>query len=611
MKSEQKRNGIGITRAGREKMLLHSLLCMVKAIEINQKWMKASVLGCLWASSEIVLGSFLHNLRIPFSGSILTGIGIIILVSVSYLWKEKGLFWRSGLVCSLMKSISPSAFIFGPMIAIFMEGFLLEAAVWIAGRNAFAYILGGMLAMSWTLFQKIANLVIIYGFHIVELYENLVMYAGNQLHIISENIWAPVGILWMLYLAGGILSAIAGILTGKKALRFPSFPEDMDSGIAREIQSRKAGEQFRYSLTWLGFDLAGMIITLFLMNYTGWKWWTFSGLMVLTIWGFRYHKAMRPLKKPRFWIFFFLITMLTSFLFTRLSGNKGSLGNGILTGIQMNFRAAVMVVGFSALGTELMNPSIGRFFRKTAFRQLHLALEVAFETLPFVIARLSGLKHIFRRPVSVLHQLISQADYWLQKLTLKNIPKQMVTILTGQIGQGKSGMLEALVKVLQGKGYRIGGIVSPCRMEEGLRTGYDLVDVATGERTFLSGVEGDEGMVHVGRFYFSTEGIAFGKKALSVETVCGSDFIVVDEIGPWELENQGWAPCITGILLKTEIPMIWSVRESIVDKVIENWELTHYRVFHVSESGLDEITDFICKLLSDLKSNGNLPEKPA
>jgi nucleoside-triphosphatase THEP1 len=572
---------------------------MTKTIHINQKWLKASVLGCLWASSEIVLGSFLHNLRIPFSGSILTGIGIIILVSVSYLWKEKGLFWRSGLVCSLMKSVSPSAFIFGPMIAIFMEGLLLEAAVRISGRNVFAYILGGMLAMSWTLFQKIANLVIIYGFHIVELYENLALYASDQLHILSDNIWAPVGFLWMLYLAGGIFSAIAGILTGKKALRFPTVPEDMDSGIAREIQSRKADEHFRYSLTWLGFNIAGMIITLFMMNYTDWKWWTFSGLVVLTTWGFRYHKAMRPLKKPRFWIFFILITMLTSFLFTELSGNKGSLINGILTGIQMNFRAAVMVVGFSAIGTELLNPSIGRFFSKTAFRQLHLALEVAFETLPFVIARLSGLKHIFRRPVSVLHQLISHADYWLQKLTLKNIPKQPVTILTGKIGQGKSGMLEALVKVLQEKGYRIGGIVSPCRMEEGHRTGYDLVDVATGKRTFLSGVEEDEGMIHVGRFYFSTEGIAFGKKALSLENVSSSDFIVVDEIGPWELENQGWAPSITTIFLKTDIPMIWCVRESIVDRVIESWELTQYRVFHVADSDLSDITSTVSGHLSD------------
>jgi len=29
-------------------------------------WLKAAMLGSLWASVEIILGSFLHNLHIPF-----------------------------------------------------------------------------------------------------------------------------------------------------------------------------------------------------------------------------------------------------------------------------------------------------------------------------------------------------------------------------------------------------------------------------------------------------------------------------------------------------------------------------------------------------------------
>ena len=62
--------------------------------QISEKWIKASIVGTIWAASEIVLGSFLHNLKIPFSSNVLTGIGIIILISVSYIWTEKGLFWH-------------------------------------------------------------------------------------------------------------------------------------------------------------------------------------------------------------------------------------------------------------------------------------------------------------------------------------------------------------------------------------------------------------------------------------------------------------------------------------------------------------------------------------
>ncbi|MDZ7742053.1 MAG: hypothetical protein U5Q03_09950 [Bacteroidota bacterium] len=43
-------------------------------------WLKAAIVGGLWASIEIILGSFLHNLRIPFAGSTLTFIGIALLV---------------------------------------------------------------------------------------------------------------------------------------------------------------------------------------------------------------------------------------------------------------------------------------------------------------------------------------------------------------------------------------------------------------------------------------------------------------------------------------------------------------------------------------------------
>src|SRR3989339_120514 len=125
---------------------------------ISEKWIKASIMGTIWAASEIVLGSFLHNLKIPFSGNILTGIGIIILISISYIWTEKGLIWRAGLICAIMKTMSPSAVIFGPMIAIFSEAVLLELSLRLFGKTWFGFIIGAMLAMSWNLAQKIINL---------------------------------------------------------------------------------------------------------------------------------------------------------------------------------------------------------------------------------------------------------------------------------------------------------------------------------------------------------------------------------------------------------------------------------------------------------------------
>ena len=43
---------------------------------LNPIWLKAAVVGSIWASIEIILGSFLHNLKIPLSGTILSFIAM-------------------------------------------------------------------------------------------------------------------------------------------------------------------------------------------------------------------------------------------------------------------------------------------------------------------------------------------------------------------------------------------------------------------------------------------------------------------------------------------------------------------------------------------------------
>jgi hypothetical protein len=39
--------------------------------------------------------------------------------------------------------------------------------------------------------------------------------------------------------------------------------------------------------------------------------------------------------------------------------------------------------------------------------------------------------------------------------------------------------------------------------------------------------------------------------------------------------------------------MIWTVRISIVDKVIENWNLNNYKIFNVTECKSSEIIKYI------------------
>ena len=557
--------------------------------QLSITWLKAAVLGCLWASSEIVLGSFLHNLHVPFSSIFLTSIGVILIISISYKWKDKGLIWRAGLICALMKSVSPSAVIFGPMIAILSEAFLLEIAVRVIGRNMIGFLVGSLLAMSWNFFQKIANYLIYYGLNIVDLYASLVKYAEKQLHMHFDTVWMPIIVLWIFYLFFGTVAAVIGIYIGKSATGKTIPMLSSDKRRMNEIKSRSKTPLASYSLWWLAFNFVGMISALLFMNYTGIAWWFTIGIVLIVIWAIRYKSALKPLLKPNFWIFFVTITMLSSFLFAKFQSDVLSITDGLLVGLQMNFRAAIMIVGFSVVGKELSNPLIRNFFIRTSFRQLPLALEVAFETLPFVIANLPSVKDIFRKPVSVIRQIGAQSEYWLERVALTMKKKSNVVLITGEIGSGKTTLISAISARLKASGLLAGGILASAVYENETKTGYKIQDVATDKEMHLSHTNDTEGLARVGRYFFIPEAIDFGRAALSVERNRNSQIVLIDEIGAWELQGQGWAGSLNELIINCNMPLILTVRKSFLELVIENWMFQNPLVIEAKDATVDSV----------------------
>jgi nucleoside-triphosphatase THEP1 len=556
---------------------------MVKK-ELNDKWIKASIIGTLWAASEIVLGSFLHNLKIPFSGNVLTAIGIIILISVSYIWAEKGLFWRAGVICAIMKTMSPSAVIFGPMIAIFSEAALLEISVRLLGKTVAGYVLGGMLAMSWNLFQKIANFIIFYGFNIVDLYTNLIKFAQKQLNINTDIVWLPPIVLLILYCILGLISALAGIRIGRKILKQPAGYRTENFTNSYVERQSEVNSEFNYSMIWLFADIVLITGSLVLLNYTSWIVWSSSIIAIVTLWAFRYKRALRQLSKPKFWIFFVLITMLTAFVFTKVMVDSNSLEQGLLLGLQMNFRAVIIIVGFSVLGTELYNPGIREFFLKTSFKQLPLALELSFESLPSMIANIPEFKTILKNPVSVFYQIISQVDFRLAEIKRKININPKVFILTGSTGQGKTTQVKKIIEVFKENNISVGGIYSPKIVENNKAIGYDIIDIVTNEREMFLRLADDENLSKIGRFSIFPQGLKKGSDALKPSANVKNRIVIIDEAGYLELENQGWASCIQELLNASNNHILLVVRDIFVEKVIQKWNLKQVFVFNISEN---------------------------
>jgi nucleoside-triphosphatase THEP1 len=558
---------------------------------LNNKWVKASVVGTVWAASEIVFGSFLHNLRIPFCGNILTAIGLIILISFAYTFKEKGIFWRAGLICALLKTLSPSAVIFGPMIAIFTEAVLLEIAVLILGRTYAGFIMGSVLAMAWNLVQKILSYILFYGFDIIEIYKGLVKIAENQLNHNFDLLWMPIIILLISYAVFGIVAAIIGIRVGKKISLKRDNPDDFYN--EREIHKTQQVE-IKYSLAWFFLNIASIICGLLLLGFTDWY---ISGsfiTIISVIWSLRYRRALKKIANPKFWLVFVLITAITVFVFSALSSDDDYLVKGLLAGLDMNLRAVLMILGFAVLAVELYNPKIRDFFRRSSFNQLPKALELSLESLPVFVSAVPDFKTAIRNPVKVFYSIVINASKRLEQYQNPSSKTPQIIILSGKIADGKTTLAKKAYEHLTNRGINCGGFFSEKVFVNDVLVGYDVVDAVTHKREQILRVIECEECDRIGKYSVCEKGFLFGKQILE-NSFKMNELIIIDECGKMELEDKGWADFLKKINDNPGKKFILTIRDINVNDFIEKYQWENYLVVDVKKTSVDEVCRMIGK----------------
>ena len=553
-------------------------------------WLHAAVIGSLWASNEIIVGSLLHNLSVPFAGTLLSAIGAAIMIGGYQLWPQKGLFWRAGLICAVMKSISPSAVIVGPMVGIFMEGALLEAGVRVLGARLPGLMLGGALAVSWSMVQKVITLVVTFGFNIVLLYDRLFDFASRSLGMTS---FGPVDLVFALFginlLFGAAVAGLA-VRIGKKArtaspdIARPAAEEGTSSyGITLDPNQQ-------FSLPLLALNAAALVTGLIMISSSPfWMGSLFVALYALLTLQ-RYRRSLQRLNRLKLWIGLAGVMLLSGLLLDSLRGPGLQWSwEGVLIGASMALRAILVVLGFSVLSIELRNPVILDWFARRGMHQLSSALDVAFEALPAFVTAASQERDLLRRPWSALPRLLSHAQDWLRRYAHEPPVSRAIALVTGKPGSGKTSLVAATIDLLRSSGLAIGGILAPGRWQDGTREGFDIVDLASEERVLLCRRQGIAGTVKVGPFTFSDAGLAIGRQALTKAWQVPPDVVAVDEIGLLELRGAGWSEAVDQLAESFRGPMLWVVRTDLVDDVIRHWGLIEPRVFAVGSSTPQEI----------------------
>ncbi|MGB9827119.1 MAG: NTPase [Thermosphaera sp.] len=142
----------------------------------------------------------------------------------------------------------------------------------------------------------------------------------------------------------------------------------------------------------------------------------------------------------------------------------------------------------------------------------------------------------------------------------------MNIVITGRPGVGKSTVFLRVITHLKERGEVLTGFRTPEVREGGIRVGFKIVDLNTGEEAWLAKRNADS-TVRVGSYgVLVSEASELIRKSL--ETALKTRSIVgIDEIGPMELKLPVFKPLLLRILEKETVKIL-VVHERLSDKEI-------------------------------------------
>jgi len=344
------------------------------------------------------------------------------MIAFYQVWPEKGLIWRAGLICALMKSISPSGIILGPMTGIFTEALLVDFFLRLLGNNFAGLMVAGIFSQLSALLHKVSNLLILYGFDIVRIYENVFDFALRQFKNLDFTPERAFLYIILVYAALGVLAAFTGYRIGKKATGGISGKEIRHNKLVPDTSWDFLAPGQRFHVFLLILHLVLLPALLFLLNSIGLHPLSLSLCIVYILFCLLWYKRIKfRLLKPFFMIHLLIIGALAGFFWESPDSiGRSSNWTGWLMGISLILRAVLVISGFSALSTELRNPSLKTFLFKLGFKKIYYAITMAFSILPLMIERGASGKSFLANPFKTLHRTLLDANEWFYVLQQKN-----------------------------------------------------------------------------------------------------------------------------------------------------------------------------------------------
>ncbi|MEW6221705.1 MAG: NTPase [Candidatus Hadarchaeota archaeon] len=182
--------------------------------------------------------------------------------------------------------------------------------------------------------------------------------------------------------------------------------------------------------------------------------------------------------------------------------------------------------------------------------------------------------------------------------------------MTGSPGSGKTSVVNLVVKNLSSRGFRAGGVYCPEIREGGVRVGFKMVDLMTGEEQLLAHIKLRAGP-QVGKYRVNVAGIDKFSEAAIGRALREADFAVIDEIAPMEIHSEGFKRAVLSALDSNK-PLLAVIHQYTVSGFIGAVKARHdVKIFELKNETRPELPDKLVQAIGaalDFSLNPKRPE---
>ena len=175
----------------------------------------------------------------------------------------------------------------------------------------------------------------------------------------------------------------------------------------------------------------------------------------------------------------------------------------------------------------------------------------------------------------------------------------MNVLLTGQRQVGKTAVCKQAAELARGLGYDPAGVLTPVVLnKDGFPAIRYALMVSDGQQRLLAWANGELRGPRTSRYSFDANVFSWVIGRLRAAISQGCDLLIVDEIGPLELEQgKGLSPLLSDLSAEGLPPLLLVVRPELAGRLQERLPDVPFRIFTVTQENRQHLPNTIIKEL--------------